>query len=111
MTVHGRLTRLLRFLVANRSAASSRSSLSRTVRSCRCIRSIDEVLMSLFYTFSSEAEASTDDVRELFAVALGATVAADGTIFVQGMNVTAFRVDPEQAGSAAGYFGFEHRVT
>ena len=67
--------------------------------------------MSLFYTFYGEADVSSEDFRALLAAATGGTIAPDGTIFREGLNVTAFRVGPDEARATAGYFGFEHRVS
>jgi hypothetical protein len=69
------------------------------------------IAVSLFYTFYGEADVTTDEIRSVMAAAVGGTVGADGTIFRDGMNVTAFRVEPEDAHSTTGHFGFQHRVT
>ncbi|BFU46752.1 SitI3 family protein [Krasilnikovia sp. MM14-A1004] len=67
--------------------------------------------MSLFYTFYGEADVSSEDLRSRMASVLGGSIGADGTIFRDGMNVAANRVEPQEAHATTGYFGFQDKIT
>jgi hypothetical protein len=68
--------------------------------------------VSLFYTFYGEAELTSGDLQNLVATAVGGTVSPTGTIFCDGMNITAHHVDHNDDDDSTGkYFGFEERIT
>ena len=67
--------------------------------------------MAIEYTFYGAAEVSTSDLRAAVADAISGSVAVDGTVEREGLDVSAFTVSPGDEASAPRLFGFAHRVT
>jgi hypothetical protein len=63
------------------------------------------------YTFYGAADTTSDDLRSVIAAAVGGSMAADGTIFLEGMYITARSVSPADRHSTTLLFGFDHRIT
>lgn len=61
------------------------------------------------YTWHGDADIETDGLRRFITVATGGEQHEDGTIFVPGMYVTAYRVADEEANPAMELFGFGDR--
>jgi hypothetical protein len=67
--------------------------------------------MALEYIFHSAADATPEDFRSVIAAAVGGAVAADGTIFLEGMYVIVYSADPTEAQATTRLFGFDHRIS
>ena len=67
--------------------------------------------MAREYTFYGAADTTSEHFRSVIAGAVGGSAGADGTIFVDGMYISAFSVDSAEKHSITRLFGFEHRVT
>jgi hypothetical protein len=69
--------------------------------------------VSLFYTFYGEADIATESLVTLVAAVVTGSVAPDGTVFCEGMNVTPRHVSDgdDEDDSTGRYFGFVERVS
>ena len=67
--------------------------------------------MATEYTLSSEAEVDTGELQDFMVAAIGGDKGPDGTVFRDGMYVTAYRVPDGEGNPAMQLFGFQHRVT
>ncbi|MFC7533850.1 SitI3 family protein [Actinoplanes sp. GCM10030250] len=67
--------------------------------------------MAIEYTLRSDARAEQDDLRKLLVTALDGRSGPDGTVFRDGMYVTAWQVPEGEGYEVTRLLGFEHRVT
>jgi len=69
--------------------------------------------VSLFYNFYGEADIATESLVNLVATVVKGSVAPDGTVFCEGMNLTARHVTDEddEDDSTGKYFGFVERIS
>jgi hypothetical protein len=67
--------------------------------------------MALEYDWSGNAEVNTAALRSFIATATGGRSSPDGTIFLDGMYVTARAVSGDDANPAIELFGFQERFT
>src|SRR4051812_11590462 len=66
--------------------------------------------MALEYAFNAEADLTTDQMLAFIAEATGGAI-HDDYVRRDGLDVTAYREDPDDEGPTGDLLGFTHRVT
>jgi hypothetical protein len=67
--------------------------------------------MATEYVFYSDADIKSDELHTFFASALGGEIGAGGTVFREGLYVTAYWEPYDERNPAIRLFGFEPRIT
>jgi hypothetical protein len=67
--------------------------------------------MATEYVFYSDADIKSDELHTFFATAVGGEIDDSGTVFREGMYVTAYWEPYEERNPAIRLFGFEPRIT
>jgi hypothetical protein len=67
--------------------------------------------MAIEYTWYGDADIDTASLREFIANATAGEQHADGTVFLDGMYISARQVSGDELNPAVALFGFDHRFT